>query len=66
MMPKSALLSQDEDAYSKRALVFPKLTQTALGVFGVSDSFASTVRSLIHTGLQRLCENSASLILPNL
>ena len=27
MMPKSALLSQDEDAYSKRDLVFPELTQ---------------------------------------
>ena len=24
MMPQSALLSQDEDAYSKRDLVFPK------------------------------------------
>ena len=27
MMSKSTLLSQDEDAYSKRDLIFPKLTQ---------------------------------------
>jgi hypothetical protein len=40
MMPKSALLSQDEDINSKRDLVFPKLTQAALSIFGVSGGFA--------------------------